>query len=48
MFDILTHYLDSFLEMGVPGFDCIVFQHGKQIYRHFNGLLTLTQVMKTR
>ena len=37
MFDILTHYLDSFLEMGVPGFDCIVFQHGKQIYRHFNG-----------
>jgi len=37
MFETLTSFLDSFLAMGIPGIDCIVKQHGKTIYRHFNG-----------
>lgn len=37
MFEKLTNLLDSFIEMGVPGYDCIVMQNGKCIYRRFNG-----------
>lgn len=36
-FDKLTDYLDSLLEIGVPSFDCIVCQEGKEIYRHMGG-----------
>jgi len=37
MFTNLTKFLDSFLDMGVPGFDCIVKKDGETIYRHSNG-----------
>lgn len=37
MFTELTKFLDSFLEMGVPGYDCIVKHHGETVYRHWNG-----------
>lgn len=37
VFSKLTDYLDSFLEMGIPGYDCIVYHHGKCVYRHMNG-----------
>ncbi len=37
----LTEFLDSFLKMGVPGYDCIVYKNGKCIYRHQNGYADL-------
>ncbi len=33
----LTKLMDSFLEMGLPFYDCIVMKDGKCIYRHSNG-----------
>ena len=33
MFTELTNLLDGFLEMGLPFYDCIVMQDGKEIYR---------------
>ncbi|MCI8516605.1 MAG: beta-lactamase family protein [Hungatella sp.] len=33
----LTEFLDSFLDMGIPGFDCIVYHRGECIYRHKMG-----------
>ena len=32
-----TRLLDQLLGMGVPGFDCIVYHRGREIYRHFGG-----------
>lgn len=37
MFTELTELLDSFLEMGLPFYDCIVLQDGKCIYRKQGG-----------
>lgn len=37
MFTKLTKKLDSFLEMGVPFYDCIVMKDGVCVYRHANG-----------
>lgn len=37
MLEKLTELLDSFIEMGVPGYDCVVKHHGKVVYRHSNG-----------
>lgn len=37
MFGKLTNLLDSFLEMGIPGYDCVVYHKGKCVYRHCNG-----------
>ena len=37
MFTELTNLLDSFLEMGLPFYDCIVLQEGKCIYRRQGG-----------
>lgn len=36
-FQKVTQKLDSFLEMGVPFYDCIVMRDGKCVYRHANG-----------
>ena len=36
MFAKLTEKLDSFLEMGVPFYDCIVMKDGKCLYRHYD------------
>ncbi len=34
----LTTFLDSYMaEYGLPGYDCSVWQHGKEIYRHSKG-----------
>lgn len=33
----LSAFLDSFLEKGVPGYDCIVYQDGKQVFRKYDG-----------
>ena len=37
MFEKLTEKLDSFLDMGVPFYDCIVMKDGKCVYRRMNG-----------
>ena len=37
MFTKLTNKLDSFIEMGIPGYDCTVYHKGECVYRHFNG-----------
>jgi len=37
MFTKLTQKLDSFIEMGIPGYDCTVYHKGECVYRHFNG-----------
>lgn len=37
MIEQLTQKLDSFIEMGVPFYDCIVMKNGACVYRHSNG-----------
>ena len=37
MFEKVKARCDSFLEMGVPGFDLLVLQNGKEILRYMNG-----------
>lgn len=37
MYRKLTKLMDSFLEMGVPFYDCIVMKDGECVYRHANG-----------
>lgn len=41
MFHRLTAFLDTFLEMGIPGFDCLIKHKGETVYRHFNGFSSL-------
>lgn len=36
-FTNLTKCLDSFLDLGIPGYDCSVYLKGKEVYRHMNG-----------
>ncbi len=38
-FTKLTKTLDSFVELGVPANDCIVYYKGKEVYRHKNGYM---------
>ena len=37
MFENVIKTIDSFLEQGLPGYDCIVFHDGNEIFRHWNG-----------
>ena len=37
MFDKLSKMLDSFIEMGIPGYDIIVKQHGETVFRRMDG-----------
>ena len=37
MFTKLTQILDSYLELGIPGYDCIVYHKGECVYRRMNG-----------
>lgn len=37
MYDELTKLLDSFIEWGIPGYDCAVYRNGVCEYRHQNG-----------
>ena len=43
MFEKTKALCDSFLEMGVPGFDLIVYQDGREILRHMGGYADLEQ-----
>lgn len=40
-FDSVREFLDSFLEMGLPGFDCVIYHEGKCVLRHWNGYSSL-------
>ncbi len=37
MFEKINEFLDSFLEMGIPGYDFILKHHGETIYRRMGG-----------
>jgi len=37
MFEKTIELMDSFLDMGIPGYDVLVCQGGKPIFRHWNG-----------
>lgn len=37
MFENTKKFLDSFLDMGMPGFDCLVYYKGKEVFRYMNG-----------
>lgn len=37
MFSKLTAFLDSFVRDGAPGYDCLILQNGREIYRHQGG-----------
>ena len=36
-FERTTAFLDSFLEMGIPGYDCIIYIDGQCVFLRFNG-----------
>ena len=46
MFEKTKAFCDSFLELGVPGFDFAVYQDGKCILRHMNGYSDLENKVK--
>ena len=46
MFEKTKAFCDSFLELGVPGFDFAVYQDGKCILRHMNGYSDLENEVK--
>ena len=37
MFDRIKEFCDSFLELGVPGFDLAVYKNGESVLRYMNG-----------
>ena len=43
MFKELTKFMDSFLKMGIPFYDCIVMKDGKCVYRHANGYTDINE-----
>ena len=42
----LTKTLDSYLDIGVPFYDCIVMKDGKMVYRNMNGFTDAEQKIK--
>ena len=36
-FEKTIKFLDSFLEMGIPGYDCIIYKDGECVFRRFDG-----------
>ena len=46
MFEKTKAFCDSFLDLGVPGFDLAVYQDGKCILRHINGYSDLENKVK--
>lgn len=42
-FDSVREFLDSFLETGLPGFDCVIYHEGKCVLRHWNGYSSLEE-----
>ena len=46
MFEMLKKFCDSFLELGVPGFDLAVYKSGECILRYMNGYSDLENEVK--
>lgn len=46
MFEKLKGFCDSFLELGVPGFDLVIFKDGECILRYMNGYSDLENKIK--
>ncbi len=46
MFEKLKEFCDSFLEIGVPGFDLVVYKDGECVLRHMNGYSDLENKVK--
>ncbi len=46
MFETTKKFCDSFLEMGLPGFDLVVYKGGECILRHMNGYSDLENKVK--
>ena len=46
MLEKTKHFCDSFLDMGLVGFDIAVYQNGKCLLRHFNGYSDLEKQIK--
>ncbi len=42
-FDSVREFLDTFLETGLPGFDCVIYHEGKCVLRHWNGYSSLEE-----
>lgn len=47
MFDKLSELLDSFLVESVPGYDCIVYHKGEEVFRRFGGYSSLEEKKPT-
>lgn len=41
MFEKVIALADSFLDMGIPGYDLVIYKDGKQLLRHWNGYADL-------
>ena len=46
MFERLKHFCDSFIAMGLPGFDIAVYQKGECVFRYQNGFSDLENKVK--
>lgn len=46
MFEKIEEFCDSFLELGVPGFDLVIYKDGECIFRHMNGYSDLENKVK--
>ena len=46
MFEKLKSFCDSFLGLGVPGFDLVIYKDGKCILRYMNGYSDLENKVK--
>jgi hypothetical protein len=48
VFEKLTQLLDGFLEKDVPGYDCIVYHKGQEVFRRFGGYSSFESKTPTR
>lgn len=44
-FQRLTDFLDGFLKNGLPWYDCVVYQNGREVYRRWNGFLDRKKII---
>lgn len=47
MFEKLSILLDSFLDKGIPGYDCVIWHKGQEIYRRYGGYSSLEEKKPT-
>ena len=47
MFEKLSRLLDSFLDMGIPGYDCVVWHKGREVFRRFGGYSSVEEKTPT-